>query len=454
MAGVSRSALAAAAWMIACAGASAALADDAPPAPATPPPADSDTLPWALHGQFTAVEMAHPAFRSPFRGPNSLDPGARGNETTDATLYAGVRLSPGTEVWINPEVDQGFGLSNTLGAAAFPSGEAYKVGKSTPYLRLQRLFLRQTFNLGGDSKAVDGDINVMAGQQSADRLVFTVGKFSVTDVFDTNKYAHDPRGDFLNWALLDTATFDYAADAWGYSAGASAEWYKDNWAVRAGLFDLSIVPNSTKLDPRFAQFQYEFEIERDFGPDDRQGKLKLTSYLSRGNMGTYADAIALGLAAGQTPSTGLVRKYASRTGVSLNLEQPLTDELGLFARAGWSQGDKETYEFTDVDRTAAVGLSMNAKRWGRPDDTIGVAGLVDGISKIHQQYLADGGLGVLIGDGRLPHPGNEAALETYYSYAATKHVKLSADYQLLVNPAYDRDRGPVSVFSLRLHAQY
>ncbi len=186
---------------------------------------------WAVHGQATVVLQGHDAFRSPYSGPQSLDAAARGNETADATLYIGVRPWAGLEVWVNPEVDQGFGMQNTLGVAGFPSGEAYKVGARDPYLRLPRLFLRQTFDLGGERQAVDPDLNVLGGSHTADRLVLTIGKFGVTDVFDANDYAHDPRQDFFNWTLIDTGTFDYAADAWGYTYGASAELYKGPWAL-------------------------------------------------------------------------------------------------------------------------------------------------------------------------------------------------------------------------------
>ena len=152
---------------------------------------------WAIHGQATNVWLLQPAFRSPYRGPQSLSPAANGRETVDATLYAGVRPWPGAEIWINPEVDQGFGLSDTFGAAGYPSGEAYKVGKADPYFLIQRGFLRQTVDLGGETEKLEPDLNQLGGTQTANRLVFTIGKYSVVDIFDTNKYAHDPRNDFL-----------------------------------------------------------------------------------------------------------------------------------------------------------------------------------------------------------------------------------------------------------------
>src|SRR5580700_4108124 len=191
---------------------------------------------WAIHGQATNVWLVQPAFRSPYRGTQSLRAGANGRETVDVTVYAGIRPWPGAEIWINPEVDQGFGLSDTFGVAGYVSGEAYKVGKAQPYFLVQRGFLRQTINLGGETEKLDPGLNQLGGTQTSDRLVLSVGKYSVVDIFDTNVYAHDPRNDFFNWSIIDMGAFDYAANAWGYTYGAAGEWYQDWWAVRAGVF--------------------------------------------------------------------------------------------------------------------------------------------------------------------------------------------------------------------------
>jgi high affinity Mn2+ porin len=407
---------------------------------------------WAVHGQTTFVSQYAAPFAAPYSGANSLAANA-GRETWDATAYVGLRLWQGAEAWINPEIDQGFGLSGTLGVAGFTSGEAYKTGAEYPYARLQRAFIRQTIDLGGETQQLDAGINQFAGSQTGDRLVLTVGKFSAGDIFDTNKYAHDPRGDFLNWSVIDTGTFDYAADAWGFSIGAAAEWVKGAWTLRGGVFDMSIVPNSTELDPQFGQFQWVGEIEHRHELWGQPGKVAVTGFLSRGRMGSYQDAVNLAELAGGAADTAAVRQYRSRGGVSFNLEQQIVPDVGLFARAGIANGDIEPYEFTDIDRTAAVGLSVQGKGWGRPDDSFGIAGVVNGISKVHQQYLDDGGLGILVGDGQLPHPGPEQILETYYSFPLS-FWRVTFDYQLIVNPAYNRDRGPVSVAATRLHAQF
>jgi high affinity Mn2+ porin len=421
-------------------------AGDAP----IPPPLESGD--WAVHGQTTLLSQYAARFSAPYRGANSLDSNA-GRETWDMTAYIGRRLWQGAELWINPEIDQGFGLSGTLGVAGFTSGEAYKVGASYPYVRLPRTFIRQTINLGGDTQKVESDINQFAGSQTADRLVVTLGKFSVPDVFDTIGYAHDPRNDFMNWALVDAGTFDYAADAWGFTYGAATEWYQGQWTLRAGLFDMSIVPNSSDLDRHFDQFQTIYELEHHHELAGQSGKVAVVGFLTRGRMGRFDDAIALGLATATPPSTATVRRYASRAGLNVNLEQQIADGIGLFSRVGFADGNVEPYEFTDIDRTATVGLSISGKRWNRPDDTFGIAGIVNGISAAHRAYLNAGGLGVLVGDGQLPHPGYEQILETYYTFPVGAW-KATGDYQLIANPGYNRDRGPVSVISGRLRRQF
>jgi high affinity Mn2+ porin len=410
---------------------------------------------WGLHGQTTFVTQYHPGFHSAFRGPNSLDPQAQARETWDLTLYGGLRLWRGAELWVNPEVDQGFGLSNTLGVAGFTSGEAYKVGADAPYVQLPRLFVRQTINLGGEVAHVEAGLNQLAGSQTTNRVVVTVGKFSVVDVFDTNRYAHDPRNDFLNWSIIDVGAFDYAADAWGYTYGAAVEWSQQWWTVRTGLFTLSKVPNSKVLDSKvFDQYQVDQEVEARYSIRGQPGKLKLLGFLSHGRMGRYSEATAIALQTGMPADIAAVRTAHNRAGVSLNLEQQLIEGLGVFAKAGWSQGAFEAFEFTDINKTVSLGLSVAGTRWGRPDDTVGVAVAVNDASGAAKQFFAAGGLGILVGDGQLIHSGPEYILETYYNVAVFKFAKLSLDYQFVDHPAYNRDRGPVSIFGFRAHGEF
>ena len=454
-------------------------------APATP---ELDIV--NFHGQFTFTWQGYPAMRSAFQGTNSLPAGGQGRETVDATLATGVRLWQGTnslpaggqgretvdatlatgvrlwqgaEFWADPEIDQGHGLADTHGVAGFPSAEAYKEGDTYPYARVQRYFVRQTIDLGGESQKVEADYHQFAGSQTENRVVLTVGKFAIVDLFDTNRYANNPKGDFLNWTLSNASTFDYAGDAWGYTYGAAAEWYQGIFTLRGGVFDLSASPAGAALnaaayglDPTFHQFQLVGEIEERHQLWGQPGKLKITGFLSRGDAGSFANAISLAQAAGTDPSLALalVRTYQSRPGVSLNLEQQVTETMGVFARAGWADGNVEPWDFTDVDRTISGGVSITGKNWGRPDDTIGIAGVINAIAPIHQAYFNIGGLGILIGDGALPKYGLEQIIEAYYSYALTASTRVSFDYQFIANPGYNADRGPVNVFAGRFHWQF
>ncbi|MBS0212772.1 MAG: carbohydrate porin [Proteobacteria bacterium] len=408
---------------------------------------------WSLHAQATWVDQYHGDFRSPYAGVNSLSARAQAKETFDLTLFVGARLWHGGEFYLNPEIDQGFGFDNTLGVAGFTSGEAYKVGRSSPYGRLHRAFLRQTFDLGGGAETVAADANQLAGTRTKNRVVLTLGKFAVTDVFDTNAYAHDPRGDFLNWSIIDGGAFDYAADAWGYTLGAAGEWTQGGWTLRAGVFNLSKVPNATQLETDFRQREVLAELERRYALAGKPGAVRWLAFSNRGRMGSYADAIALGQATNTIPSTALVRRMASRDGVAINVEQQLADDLGAFVRIGRNDGSKEAFEFTEINRSVAAGLSWKGAAWGRAQDTLGVAGVVNGLSAPARAYFAAGGIGILIGDGRLPHYGDEAIGEVYYNAAINGWLTVGLDYQFVDHPAYNRDRGPVNVIALRLHAQ-
>jgi high affinity Mn2+ porin len=408
---------------------------------------------WSLHGQFTNTTQYHPSFRSPYQGANSMDPGNSGRETIDLTLYAGLRLWKGAAVYVNPEIDQGFGLTGTLGAAGFTSAEAYKVGDTHAYWRMPRYFLRQVIGLGGEEDPTPSAPNLLAGPQPSDNVTLTVGKFSVVDIFDTNRYAHDPRADFLNWAVVESGAYDYAADSWGYSAGAAAEWTQSWWTLRGGFFALSRLPNQTQLDVTFQQFELVAEFEERHAWLGHPGKVKLLAFNNRGRMGEYDAAVDVGLQTGTGPNTVLVRHMASRPGVALNIEQELTADLGTFARASWNDGTQEAFEFTDINRSLSAGLSLAGKRWSRDQDTLGVAFVINGLSTAARRYFAAGGLGVLIGDGQLPDYGLEKIVETYYSAHLLEGLTVSADFQYVVNPAYNGDRGPISIFGLRIHAE-
>ncbi len=408
---------------------------------------------WAVHGQVTNVTQSHSNFRSPYSGTNSLIANGRTEETTDLTLYVGVRLSRNTEFWINPEIDQGFGLSNTVGMAGFPSGEAYKIGANAPYLRLPRAFIRQVILLSDRFEKTESAANQLERTNAINNVTLTVGKFSVTDIFDTNRYAHDPRTDYLNWSIIDAAAFDYAADAWGFTYGAAIEWMQNGWTLRGGVFQLSKVPNGKITAVDFRQYMLVGELEQRYEWLGHPGKIKFLGFVNRGRMATYRDAVQLAQKSGDTPDAALVRRFHSRPGSSVNIEQELSSDLGAFVRASVNDGTKEAYEFTEINKSISAGLSLLGDRWGRHDDIVGLAGVINGLSSEAKRYFSAGGIGILIGDGRLNY-GTEKILETYYSFRINPYLKIALDYQYVHNPAYNRDRGPLSVYAIRVHGEF
>ena len=327
-------------------------------------------------------------------------------------------------------------------------------GDKTPYVRLQRAFARYTINLGGEDSAVTSSANQVATHKTADNITITLGKLSAVDIFDTNIYAHDPRADFLNWAIVDSGAYDYAADAWGYTYGVVTEWTLSWWTWRVGAFDLSKVPNDTALESDFSQFEAVTEFEARHNLLPQPGKVKLLLFANRGRMAKYTDAVRLSQLTGMTPDVALVRQYDTRAGAALNIEQGLSPQIGFFARLSMNDGSKEAYEFTEINRSVAMSLAIKGAAWGRPDDTVGISGVVNSISAAARRYFAAGGLGILIGDGQLPRASWEKIAELYYSAAVTRGISLAFDFQHAAAPAYDAARGPVNILGLRLHAEF
>ncbi|HTJ89072.1 MAG TPA: carbohydrate porin [Acidocella sp.] len=419
--------------------------------PTAPPPV---TQQWAIHGQLTSIWMMQPAFHAPYTGPQSLSPAANGRETVQATVYLGYRPWKGGEIWFDPTMDQGYGLDDTTGLAGYINAESAKVGETYPYYQMPRAFFRQTINLGGQMEAVAPDLNQLGGTETANRLVFTVGKFAVTDIFDTNAYANNPSSDFLNWSIVNMGAFDYAANAWGYTYGAAAQWYVGPWTFSVGAFDLSQVPNGDTLDMRIGQqMQYVGQITRNYALWGQPGAVSVLYFLSRGMLGSYGDALALADETGTTPNTANVRGERSKGGFGINIQQQIIPGLGFFARASANNGGVEADEYTDISRSVSAGISVNGSFWDRPNDTFGLAVAANTISPEAEAYFAKGGLGILIGDGQLEDPGAEQILETYYNIPVFRYTNLSADYQFINNSAYNQQRGPVSVFQLRLNIQ-
>ncbi|HEV8033031.1 MAG TPA: carbohydrate porin [Stellaceae bacterium] len=404
---------------------------------------------WSTHYQYTAIDQGHPAFRSPYSGPNSLNPGNRMDETMSATAYLGRTLWQGGALYLDPELNQGFGLSHTTGLAGFSNGEAQKAGEHAPKLNIARFYLVQTIGLGGEQEQVEDDLNQVAGTRDVSRVTIYAGKLAANDLFDNNAYAHDPRNDFLNWSIWEGGAYDYAADQKGFSDGIAAELNQKDWALRAGGFLMPKRSNDRDLETRILQRGgYQAELEERYELYGKSGKLRLLGFVNRGFEGSYAEALSVpGVDITQT------RKDRLKEGFVVNFEQAISDDLGAFARFSYNDGRNEIMSFTDIDRSGLVGVSLKGTAWQRADDTVGVAGVVNALSSVHARFLEAGGLGVLVGDGKLSY-GTEDILEAYYRFQVVKPLSLTADYQFVANPAYNRDRGPVSIFALRAHLQF
>ena len=412
---------------------------------------DPESDRWEIHGQTTYLPQGYPRFRALYTGTNSLTPAPQAQATWSNSLYLNARLWEGGEVYYNPELLQGFGLNDTVGAAGFPNGEAQKSNFPYPHYNTSRLFLRQTFGFGGEQEELASGPGQLSGKVDVSRLTVQAGKFAVLDVFDGNSYAKDTRKDFMNWSMWAPGAFDYSADKVGLTYGATAELNQKQWALRSGYFLIQSVSNANNFDTKvFERGTYALELETRFSLFSQPGKLRTIAWLNSAFSGSYRQTLnnpAFNLDIAQT-RTGRI-KY----GYVVSLEQALTDEVGVFGRWSWNDGKTEIMAFTDIDASLSLGASIKGTRWGRPDDVIGIGGAINALSSDHRDFIAAGGLGVLIGDGQLNYR-RERILESYYAFALNKQLTLTGDYQLITNPAYNADRGPVHVFSGRLHGEF
>ena len=408
---------------------------------------------WNIHGQFTVIEQGYPAFHSPYEGANSLSGGSQAQNTESATAFIGYRPSDGTEIYINPELTQGAGLSTTHGIAAFPSFEAQKANFPMPRIDMARVYVQQTFGLGGEQETIEDGPNQIAGTKDISRITVIAGRFAVTDFFDNNAYAHDGRTQFFNWNIDCCGSYDWTMDQISYTWGAMAELNQKFWAVRAGYFLVPVVSNSDDFDMNFPDGEYIGELELRYALFSQPGKLRLMAWANRANMGSYTAALAEPITTPNYPDITLVRQVRTNYGFDANLEQAITADLGVFSRATWSPGLDEIIAWTDCDQSLSTGAVLKGTSWGRPNDTIGMGGVLEGLSPEARAYFAAGGLGILIGDGALNYRP-EKVLESYYSYSLNKWASLTFDYQFVGDPGYNADRGPVHIFSGRLHAQF
>lgn len=410
---------------------------------------------WNAKFQATYVWQAKQPFSVAYSGPNSLTSAREKSYSFTASAALGYRPWSGAEFYFNPEVSQGIPLSNLTGLGGFTNGEIARTAGPTPTFYRARFFLRQTWGLGGSTEPIESDANQLAGMIDKRRLVLTVGNLSVLDIFDDNTFSHDPRTQFLNWALMTHGAFDYAADARGYSWGAVLEFNYDDWVIRGGRFIQPKEPNQLPLDSRiFQHYGDQFEVEHAHTLSGQPGKIRLLAFRNRAIMSRYQDALDYAALAGATPDINNVRTGEQiKYGFGLNIEQSITENMGLFARASWADGQTETYAFTEIDNSISGGVSVKGTHWGRPQDTLGLAFIRNGLSTARRDYLAAGGISFFIGDGAINYQP-EAILEGYYSWNAMKGLWLSFDAQRIENPAYNADRGPVSIGSLRAHIEF
>ncbi len=409
-----------------------------------------DGADWTLHTQSTYIDQWHYGFPSPYAGPESFTAASESAATFSVSLFLGRRLWDGAAVYYNPEIFQGYGLSRTLGIAGFPNGEAVKSGFANLHYNTSRLYLQQVVGLGGPREKIDDDQDQVAESVDVDRLVFSVGKFSANDFFDNNAYSHDSRTQFLNWALWESGAWDYPADVVGFTAGAVAEWNTQNGELHYGIFMEPSVANGARLDPHLTQaygqiLQYDIRYALS---GDRTGTLRPFVYWNRAHMGLYAAADGE-----NTPDIATTRTYRSKVGFGLSWDQALNANLGAFSRLSWDDGRTETFAFTEIDRSAAAGLSEKGTPWGRPDDVTGLAAVVNGLAPDHRRYLEEGGESFILGDGALDY-GPEEIVEWYYRINLSAHLSLSPDWQYIEHPGYNRDRGGVSVYAVRAHVEF
>lgn len=412
---------------------------------------------WEIHGQTTFIMQGYPPFPAAFSGPQSLPPGGESRQTWTTSIFLGMRLWQGGELYFNPELLQGFGLNNTTGAGGFTNGEAQKSNFPFPRFNPSRLFLRQEFGLGGEREKVESDYGQLAGEKDIRRITVQVGKYAIHDLFDTNEYAEDTRVDFMNWSIWAAGAFDYAADRVGLTYGATVEYNQPGWAMRTGYFLMPNESNGNVMDWNlFVRGGYVTELELRHQIFARPGVAKLGVFLNSGFSGSYNEATALARAANITADNTIAQTRQTRIkyGYYVNLQQELNQDIGAFARWSWNDGQTEIMSFTDIDQSLSGGLSIKGRSWGRPSDRVGIGGAINWVSVPHRSFFATGGLGPLVGDGQLPDYSPEKVFETYYAFQMTKGLVATADYQFLLNPAYNAQRGPVHVLSGRLRANF
>lgn len=406
---------------------------------------------FSIHAQTTVITQYKPSFPAKYTGANSLIPQAETQRSVTSTLFLGTRLWQGASFFINPEIAGGSGLSGSMGVGASTNGETYRVGDPAPQFELARLFLRQSIPLNNHQKYQESDFNEFGGKFPTNYLSFTIGKISLPDYFDLNKYSHDPRTQFMSWALMDNGAWDFAANTKGYTPSIIFEFVSPADELSYGFSLVATTANGMIMNWKIDKAgSHTLEYTHNYFLGGKNGKIRLLSYFTKANMGNYEQSIALNPT---LPDITATRKNGNtKFGFSINAEQSLTKNMGAFLRAGWNDGKNETWAFTEIDRTLSAGISTDGRKWNRKDDTAGLAYVISGLSTPHRNYLKAGGRGFELGDGKLNY-GLEQLAEFYYSFELKEELYLSGAYQFIVNPGYNKDRGPVNVFSVRVRIE-
>ncbi len=421
---------------------------------------------YNLHFQFTSVVQSHPDFTAKYTGANSLLTHEKAQMTITATAFLGAKLWKGAEIYFNPEIAGGSGFSGAKGIAGFSNGESFRVGSPAPKIYVARAMFKQVFALSNDDdtltdegvKAQHSDeANHLSYIHPKKYLFLVAGKFCMSDYFDLNKYSHEARTQFLNWALMSNGAWDYPANVRGYTQGIVLGYESPGFDLRISAVQVPNTANGADLESDLANAHNEtIELEKKYKIGKQRGAVKLMGFYTHAPMGNYRNAIDTAIKNGGAPDIDAVhRKNNTKYGLTLNIQQDIGDNVGCFARVGWNDGQNETWAYTEIDQTASFGLWLGGSLWKRPDDNFGIAQVVNGISSQHQAYLRAGGYGFIIGDGYLNY-APEYITELYYNFKFGKHnLWLSPDYQLVINPAYNADRaGPVHIFSLRGHVEF
>ncbi len=409
---------------------------------------------WNLFYQATSIGQYHGTFHSPYSSAFSLQDYMERDVSLTTTLFLGLRLDKNTQLYFDPELAGGRGFSGVNGLANSSNGELPRVASATPKPYVARLYVSHDLGFGSEMESVESDANQLAGQRPMNRYTITAGRFTLTDFFDNNRYSHDPRSQFMGWAVMYNGAWDYPADVRGYTWGWMHELHTRHWSLRYASAAMPRVANGLRFDRRLLRNRGDvFEGEYRYEVGKHPGTLRLLNYENRANAGNYSAAIRQSATGGDTPDVTLTRRNGTlKYGFGLNLEQEITADFGVFARLGWNDGKTESFAFTAIDRLATGGVSVTGRRWHRPFDTFATEFTASGLSSVHAGYLAQGGHDFLIGDGRLSYRPEYIA-ETYYSLRVLPGVFASLDLQHVSNPAYNRDRGPVWISSIRLHVE-